>query len=243
MVGDRGGGDGQGGGILGGKTKKMMQKTPTKMIPPLNRMMLGFYEQNYSGHRIISHGGDTVYMHSCRHLLLDDHVGLFVSVNSQGREGAAGAIRGALFDDFLARYFPGTPDVHSVDAKTAAEHAKLMAGYYESSRRAETSFMSISGFAGPFKVSVGKDGLLTTSSFKGRNGAPRHYREVPPFVWRDLDSGWRLAAKVVDGHVQRFSVDEILPFMVVEPSPWWGSASWLLPAVSIAFASLCVTTL
>jgi len=237
------GGEYHGARILGAETLKMMHETPTDMIPPLNRMMLGFYEQNYNGHRIISHGGDTVYMHSYLHLLLDDHVGLFVSANSQGREGAAGAIRGALFDDFLARYFPGAPDVRSVDAKTAAEHAKLIAGNYESSRRAETSFMSISGFASPFKVSVDKDGLLTTSSFKGRSGAARHYREVEPFVWRDVDSGWRLAAKVVDGHVQRFSIDEISPFMVFEPSPWWRSATWLIPGVCIAFAALLVTTL
>jgi len=237
------GGEYHGARILGAETLKMMHETPTDMIPPLNRMMLGFYEQNYNGHRIISHGGDTVYMHSYLHLLLDDHVGLFVSANSQGREGAAGAIRGALFDDFLARYFPGAPDVRSVDAKTAAEHAKLIAGNYESSRRAETSFMSISGFASPFKVSVDKDGLLTTSAFKGRSGAARHYREVEPFVWRDVDSGWRLAAKVVDGHVQRFSIDEISPFMVFEPSPWWRSATWLIPGVCIAFAALLVTTL
>jgi len=237
------GGEYHGARILAAETLKMMHETPTDMIPPLNRMMLGFYEQNYNGHRIISHGGDTQFMHSYLHLLLDDHVGLFVSVNSQGREGAAGAIRGALFDDFLARYFPGIPDVRSVDAKTAAEHAKLMAGYYESSRRAETSFMSISSFADPFKVSVGKDGLLTTSSFKGRSGAPRYYREVEPFVWRDINSGWRLAAKVVDGHVQRFSIDEISPFMVFEPSPWWRSASWLVPGVGIAFAALLATAL
>ena len=77
----------------------------------------------------------------------------------------------------FGRYFPGTPDAGSVDKKTAAEHAKLMAGYYESSRRPETSFLSILNFAGPFKVSVDKDGLLTSSSFKGRNGAPRRYRK------------------------------------------------------------------
>ena len=237
------GGEYHGARILGAETLKMMHETATDMIPPLNRMMLGFYEQNYNGHRIISHGGDTVYMHSYLHLLLDDHVGLFVSVNSQGREGAAGAIRGALFDDFLGRYFPGTPDTHRVDAKTAAEHAKLMAGYYESSRRAETSFMSITGFASPFKLSVDKDGFLTASSFKGRNGAPRRYLEVEPFVWRDINSGWRLAAKVVDGHVQRFSIDEISPFTVYEPSPWWRSAGWLVPSVLCAFAALLVTTL
>ena len=237
------GGEYHGARILGAETLKMMHETPTDMIPPLNRMMLGFYEQNYNGHRIISHGGDTVYMHSYLHLLLDDHVGLFVSVNSQGREGAAGAIRGALFDDFLGRYFPAAPDTRDVDAKTAAAHAKLMAGYYESSRRAETSFVSILGFASPFKLSVDKDGFLTAPSFKGRNGAPRRYREVAPFVWRDVDSGWRLAAKVVDGHVQRFSIDEISPFTVYEPVRWWRSASWLVPSVEIGFAALLVTTL
>jgi CubicO group peptidase (beta-lactamase class C family) len=237
------GGEYHGARILGAETLKMMHETPTDMIPPLNRMMLGFYEQNYNGHRIISHGGDTVYMHSYLHLLLDDHVGLFVSVNSQGREGAAGAIRGALFDDFLDRYFPGTPDTRKIDAKTAAAHAKLMAGYYESSRRPETSFISIISFASPFKLSVGKDDLLTASSFKGRNGAPRYFREIAPFVWRDVDSGWRLAAKVVDGKVQRFSIDEISPFTVYEPSRWWRSPGWLLPAVGISFAALLLTTL
>ncbi len=237
------GGEYHGARILGAATLKQMHETPTDMIPPLNRMMLGFYEQNYNGHRIISHGGDTVYMHSYLHLLLDDRVGLFVSSNSQGREGAAGAIRGALFDDFLDRYFPAAPDAGSVDAKTAAEHAKLMAGYYESSRRPETSFLSILNFLGPFKISVGKDGLLTSSAFKGRNGAARYYREVAPFVWRDVNSGWRLAAKVADGRVQRLSIDEISPFTVYEPSRWWRSPAWLLPAVAAAFAALCLTTL
>ena len=94
-----------------------------------------------------------------------------------------------------------------------------MAGYYESSRRAETSFMSISSFASPFKLSVGKDGTADLPRpSRACNGAPRYYREVAPFVWRDVDSGWRLAAKVVDGHVQRFSIDEISPFTVYEPS-------------------------
>ena len=118
-----------------------------------------------------------------------------------------------------------------------------MTGYYESSRRPETSFFSILNFAGPFKVSVDKDGFLTASSFKGRNGATRRYREVAPFVWRDVDSGWRLAAKVVDGRVQRLSIDEISPFTVYEPSRWWRSASWLVPAVEISFAALLLTTL
>jgi CubicO group peptidase (beta-lactamase class C family) len=48
------GGEYHGARILGAETLKKMHETPTDMIPPLNRMMLGFYEQNYNGHRIIS---------------------------------------------------------------------------------------------------------------------------------------------------------------------------------------------
>ena len=95
----------------------MMHGTPTDMIPPLNRMDLGFYEQDYNGHRIISHGGDTQYFHSYLHLLLDDHVGFFVSVNSAGREGAA--LRGPLFEGFLNRYFPAPHVITPIDEATA----------------------------------------------------------------------------------------------------------------------------
>ena len=84
-----------------------MHTSATTMVPPLNRMLLGFYEQDYNGHRVISHGGDTQWMHSYLHLFLDDHVGLFMSFNSQGHEGAVGHLRQALFDQFVDRYFPG----------------------------------------------------------------------------------------------------------------------------------------
>ncbi len=116
-------------------------------------------------------------------------------------------------------------------------------GTYESSRRAETSFLSIIGFLGPLKVSIDKDGLLTTNAFTNRGGAPRKFREIAPFVWRDVDSGWRLAAKVSNGKVQRLSIDEISPFTVYEPGPWWRNPSWLAPSVALAFSALLLTTI
>src|SRR6185437_8046981 len=79
-------GEYQGNRILLEKTAKTMHDTATDMIPPLNRMLLGFYEQNYNGHRVASHGGDTQFMHTYLHLFPDDGVGLFMSFNSVGRE-------------------------------------------------------------------------------------------------------------------------------------------------------------
>ncbi len=237
------GGEYAGARILEPKTVKLMHETPLDMIPPLNRMVLGFYEQNYNGHRVISHGGDTEYFHSDLSLFLDDRVGLFISVNSAGREGAAHVIRQGLFEQFADRYFPGPADLRRVDANTAAADARVLAGYYDNSRRVETSFLSIASLLQPIRVDADKQGTVSLSLLHGLNGAERHYQEVQPFVWVDPDSGWRLAAKVVDGHVARFSADEISPFMVLEPTPWWRSPAWLQPAAAASLIACLLTAL
>ncbi len=237
------GGEYRGARILEPQTVKSMHETPLNMIPPLNRMMLGFYEQNYNGHRVISHGGDTNYFHSDLNLFLDDHVGLFVSMNSAGRDAAAHIIRPALFQQFADRYFPGQPDTRRTDSKAAAADAKALAGYYDNSRRVDTSFLSIASLIQPLRVDAGDDGTVSLSMLHGINGAARHYHEVQPFVWVDPDSGWRLAAKLIDGHVARLSADEISPFMVLEPIPWWRSPVWLRPAAAASLTACCLTAL
>jgi CubicO group peptidase (beta-lactamase class C family) len=235
------GGEYNGARILAPGTIKLMHDTALDMIPPLNRMVLGFYETNYNGHRVISHGGDTEYFHSDLHLFLDDHVGLFISMNSAGREGAAHLIREGLFEQFADRYFPGPQDTRRVDAKTAVADANKLVGYYDNSRRVDTSFLSLLSLIQPLQVDADKDGTLSLSLIRGLNGAAKHYHEVQPFVWVDPDSGWRLAAKLVDGKVVRFSVDEISPFMVLEPTPWWRSPSWLRLSAAAALAACLLT--
>jgi CubicO group peptidase (beta-lactamase class C family) len=237
------GGEYGGARILAPQTVKLMHETPLNMIPPLNRMVLGFYEQNYNGHRVISHGGDTEYFHTDLSLFLDDHVGLFISMNSAGREGAAHTIRQGLFQQFADRYFPGAPERRRVDKNTAVADATALAGYYDNSRRVETSFLSIASLIQPIHVVADKDGTVILSLLPGINGAPRHYQEFQPFVWVDPDSGWRLAAKIVDGHVTRFSIDEISPFMVLEPTPWWRSPAWLQPAAAASIVACLLTAL
>jgi CubicO group peptidase (beta-lactamase class C family) len=229
--------------ILQAKTAEQMHTSATTMVPPLNRMLLGFYEQDYNGHRVISHGGDTQWMHSYLHLFLDDHVGLFMSFNSQGHEGAVGHLRQAVFDDFADRYFPGPWPGGTVPKDVVTAHAKLMAGYYDDSRRTDRSFMSLTGIISPPKVAIAEDGTLTMSLMMGPNGVPRHYQEIAPFLWRDTANGRRLAAKVVDGRVVRISMDELSPFMVFDPTPSWRSPAWLLPAVGAALMACLLTGL
>src|SRR3546814_18533008 len=52
----------QGGPLLDPQTTRMMHGTTLDMIQPLNRMALGFYEQDINGHDVIAHGGDTQWL-------------------------------------------------------------------------------------------------------------------------------------------------------------------------------------
>jgi CubicO group peptidase (beta-lactamase class C family) len=231
------------GRILKAATAEQMHDTALTIIPPLNRMLLGFYETNINGHRAIAHGGDTQWFHSYMHLFPDDNVGLFVSVNSSGKEGAAGVIRNALFDKFADRYLPGPRAEGKVDPETAKLHARQIAGRYDNSRRSDTGIIALLNLPGQTKVLANDDGTITVPALTGINGQPKKWREVAPYVWRDVAGDDRIAAKVVDGRVQRFSSDQFSPFMVFEPTPWWKSGAWLLPVLLAGLAALLLTVL
>jgi len=229
--------------ILQAETAQQMHTTALTMIPPLDRMVLGFEESNYNGHHIIAHSGDTQWFHTDLHLFLDDGVGLFMSVNSIGKEGAANAIREALFREFCDRYFPGPTLAGKVAPEVAAAHARLMSGRYESSRRAQSSFFSFLYLALQVKVTTNGDGTIDVSSLRGLADQPLKWREIEPFVWREVGGKTLLAAKLENGRVARFSVNGFSPDTVFEPVPWWRSGAWLLPLLMIGVAALTSTAL
>lgn len=225
--------------ILGAETARRMHATGQASVGPLNRMMLGFYETSVNGHRAISHGGDTQWFHSDLQLFLDDGIGLFVSMNSSGREGATGHIRYALSRGFADRYLPGTPEkAAGVSEADARAHAQQLAGTYTSSRRPDSNLLSLANLLGPVKVIANEDGTITATLAMGPGGAPKQWREVAPYLWQDTASTDRLAADVVDGKVTRFSMEPYAPIMVFQRvSTWQGLAMPLL------FASLGVLLL
>ncbi|PZR72621.1 MAG: serine hydrolase [Chthoniobacterales bacterium] len=230
------------GRILKEETAVKMHSTAAEGIAPLNQMLLGFYQNNINGRRVITHAGDTEWFHSELNLLPDNGVGLYLSVNSQGKEGAAGPLRTMLFQQFMERYFPGPLAEGKVDAETAKAHARLMTGRYTLSRRAHTSFLSMLNLLGEIQVAPNKDGTITVTALKGADGQPKKWQEIAPFVWRNAAGGDRLAAKVDNGKVVRFAYDEY-PFMMFEPVPWWWSSGWLLPLWLMSLVALALTTL
>ena len=230
--------------ILREDTARLMHGTAQDSIKPLNRMMLGFYETTTNGHRAIAHGGDTQWFHSDLQLFPDDGIGIFVSTNSAGKDGSARLIRDGLVTGFANRYLPGPANAdNGIDAATAKEHAQLIAGAYNSSRRADSNFMNLVYMLGQTKVVANEDGTISVPMLAGYSGAPKKWREVSPFVWQDTNGGDRLAAEVVDGRVMRFSAEPIAAIMVFQRAAWWQTPAVFLTMLVGSLAVLLFTVL
>ncbi len=117
-----------------------------------------------------------------------------------------------------------------------------MAGAWTASRGGFDNFLAALEFVGQMKAGVNKDGELAVA-IPGTNGKPRHWVEVAPFLWQDVDSHDRLAARVVDGKPVRWSFDTLSPFEVFDRTPWYQSSSWLMPLLLVGFAALLITAL
>jgi CubicO group peptidase (beta-lactamase class C family) len=227
--------------ILRPETARLMHTTPYPMLPPLHSMGFGFYQNDINGHRVIVHDGDTRFFHSQLNLFLDDHVGIFVSLNSTGRDGAADVLRATLFTTFADRYFPAVQTDRQLDCKTAARHALAMVGHYEVSDRSASNFLAVNHFKNQTVVDIDGDGHLIIPDFISPDGAPKKWSEIAPFVWREVGGKGRLAAQLVDGKPVRFSIDEYAPMAVWDRMPWWKSNLWLGPLSRAAFLVLLAT--
>jgi CubicO group peptidase (beta-lactamase class C family) len=190
--------------ILRPETAKLMHARTFGSDDRLNGMALGFYEESRNGQRIIGHGGDTELFHSDLHLILGQNVGLFVSYNSAGR-GEVSA-RGILFDKFLDRYFPQEPPA-AAKIENAKADAVAIAGLYKSSRRFESSFLSLLTLLGQAKVMPNADGTISIDPLKGSNGELRKFEEVQPFVYREVHGQDEVAFKKDSAGNWQFQVE------------------------------------
>ncbi|HEX4294657.1 MAG TPA: serine hydrolase domain-containing protein [Rhizomicrobium sp.] len=141
-------------GILKPETVRLMHSEIYQRNPPLPGMGLGFYHEDTNGHVVVGHGGDTIAFHSDLHLIPDSRVGLYYSQNSAGKENSG--IRGNLFRTFMDRYFPAPAAPAEPTLKSAKTDGALVAGWYDSSRRSESSFFRLGNQQS--KVTLNDDG-------------------------------------------------------------------------------------
>jgi hypothetical protein len=159
-----------------------------------------------------------------------------------GRGDAPRLLRRQILRGFVDRYFPAAPAAEPT-LSTAKAHGDAIAGLYETSRRSEGSFLGVAALITQARVKADNDGVLTVSTFKDANGQVKRWREVAPFVWRELAGPARLAVqRDGQGRVVALRSDDNPPISVYQPARGWRSAGWSLPLFACALLVLLLTT-
>ena len=221
--------------ILKEETARLMHARQWGYDPRLDAMALGFYEESKNGHRIIGHGGDTVYFHSYLHLILDQNVGFFISVNSAGKgEGSVD-----IFQTFLDRYFPFTPPAGEKVA-SAKEDAGRVAGFYIPSRRFDTSFLKLLNLPGQIKVTPQPDATIVVDLLKDPNGEPKKYEEIGPLLYREVHGQLHVGFQPDKQGKMVMSID--WPFFIFQ-RPSWSDGKYLNLTIIIPSLTVLLLTL
>jgi CubicO group peptidase (beta-lactamase class C family) len=231
------------GKLLNPATAQLMYANANKPYSALPGMALGFYHEDRNGLNIVGHGGDTVFFHSDLHLLLDKNVGLYISMNSVGKGGAAHALREELLQEFVDRYYPA-PAPNLPTASTAKAHAAAMSGHYVSSRASGFNWLRLIELIGETTVASDKDGNLVVSSITDPSNTPRTWREIGPWIWKDTN-GEDLLQAIPDGHggIKMFSITPYAPIIEFLPAPASLNAGWILPAAGLALLIMVIAAL
>jgi len=224
--------------ILKPETAKLMHSRLYGTDDRLNAMAYGFYEESRNGRRIIGHGGDTVYFHSDLHLILDENVGFFVSYNSAGKGDISP--RTILFESFLDRYFPFTPPA-GAKVENAAADAKEIAGFYKSSRRFDSSFLSITTPLGEPKVTANKDGTISVDPLKGADGELKKFEEVAPFLYREVHGQDHVGFKKDAAGNWQFQLD--YPFFIFQKVGLFENKTFNIAVLCFGIGVLALTIL
>jgi CubicO group peptidase (beta-lactamase class C family) len=224
--------------ILKPETARLMHARQFENLPQMHAMALGFYEETRNGHRIIGHGGDTEFFHSDLHLILDAGVGFFVSYNSAGKGEISP--REALWHQFLDRYYPYAPPA-GVAVANAEEDAKTVSGSYISSRRFESSFLAVLTPLGQMKVSPGPDHTIICDELKNLNGKPKHFEEIGPLMFRNVD-GQDLLGFKRDASGRLVAVID-WPFMVSQRAYWYQASTFNMIVLGGALGLFLLTLL
>jgi CubicO group peptidase (beta-lactamase class C family) len=229
--------------LLNPATAQLMYGNANKPFSALPAMALGFYHEDRNGLNIVGHGGDTVFFHSDLHLFLDKNVGLYISMNSLGKNGAGHALRGELLQQFTDRYFPA-PAQNLPTASTAKADGQKMSGHYVSSRAGGFNFLRLAALLGETSAGVDKNGYLVVSSITDLSGSPRKWREVKPLLWQEVNgSDYLQAVPNADGGIKMFSITPYAPIIEFLPAPASLNAGWIFPVGGIALLVLLVAAI
>jgi CubicO group peptidase (beta-lactamase class C family) len=225
--------------MLASQTERLMQSPSGASLPGFSTMAHGFLYEVKNGHTVIGHGGDTVFFHTEFDLLPEDGVGIIYNFNSRGRDNAVYALRKALFDQFMNRYFPGSPRTDPAHLASGPGDAQRIAGRYQSSRRVEHGFLSVFYLLQQDVIRANSDGTIAAPRTLEPGEAT--FQEVAPDVWREVGDTRQLALRNVDG--VKTVIDSDDPTSVLQAARLSRSAPLNLSVLLGSFVILGLTVL
>lgn len=185
----------------------------------LTAMLLGFYEDEFEGVRVVGHGGDTRYFHSLLSIDREHELAFFFSFGADGGATVRSSILPAFYRHFLPR--EEAPPAPPADF---AERAGRYAGSYGFWRSNFSRLEKVLGLMSVVKVAPGPDNTLVVSF----SGNAKQYAEVGDRLFRETSPDVSLRPGISprliafqengSGEITGF-VMEGLPFMSLRKLP------------------------
>jgi CubicO group peptidase (beta-lactamase class C family) len=163
--------------ILSEQTARQMHSQLFTPDPRIPGMAYGFFESSINGHRILSHGGDTLFFHSNLWLIPDQNIGIFIATNGTG--GAT--IATMLIYQYMDHYYPIAQSPAPARSADFTSRVKPYLGTYYSTRRNFTTFESLMVGLPPYNLRLDANNNLVL----GVAGASIQLVEVEPDLLTD----------------------------------------------------------
>jgi len=228
------GGELDGNRILRPETVEQMLTRNFTHDDRLMGMLLGFYETDYNGSRVIGHGGDTQWFHSDLGFDRDKDLAIFASFGGPGGRVPRSALIAALYDE----YFPA-PEARPVPPDDFKERAGRYAGTYAFWRGNFSKIERAFNITSVVQIAPTADNTLVMAFADGA----KQYVEVDDNLFRELDPNISLVAGIsprqiafqedANGKISGFVMDG-LPFMSLRKLPFYTAPTFNFSLLGIS---------
>jgi CubicO group peptidase (beta-lactamase class C family) len=168
-------------------TLAQMHAAQVRHHPAGPGIALGLFEMDEVAQRLIGHTGDIPGFHSAMYLWPEQHIGLYIVQNTY----AGSAMRSALLKSFAGRYLTSPTQVAAMPRSVVADESEQVQGSYRTTRRFESSPLSLAFLLNQSVVRRVAPGTLVIDTQVGLNGRPVEWQQIDSGIWQSAQNPMR----------------------------------------------------